>query len=190
MDFEWTPYVTWAVAIVAALLLLVLLAACWASTLAGLPGNWIMLVACIAFDWCLPSNWQIRITWPFIGGLACLAVLGEVVEFFAGAAGVRRQGGSLLSAGLALLGSMIGGIAGAMIGLPVPVVGSVIAVLLFASLGALVGAAAGEDWHGRELRDSLSVGYAAFWGRLLGSLAKTMVGGLMVAVVCAALILP
>ncbi len=190
MNIDWTPYLSWTLAVTAVALLLVFVVACWAATLAGLPGNWGILVACLAFDACLPLDWRIRIAWPLLVGLAGLAVLGELLEFFAGAAGVRSQGGTRLSALLALVGSVIGGLAGAILGLPVPVVGSVLAVLLFASLGALVGAAAGEDWHGRELGDSLRVGYAAFWGRLLGSLAKTLVGGLMVAVVFAGLLLP
>ncbi len=171
------------VLLVAAFLMIVI--SCWAMTLFGLPGNWFIPVAAIAFDFALRDGWRLEIQWPLIIVLLLLATVGEGLEFLAGAVGVRRQGGSKLSAVLALIGSALGGVAGAVVGLPIPIVGPVLGVLLFASLGALVGAALGEDWHGEELDKSLSVGVAAFWGRLWGSLAKTLVGGIMVAVVVA-----
>ena len=154
----------------------------WGLTLFGLPGNWLILVAAIGFDFLIESPSRMEITMPLIVGLGVLAVVGELIEFLAGSLGVAKKGGSRLSAILAFIGSAIGGIAGAVVGIPIPIVGSVIGVILFASIGALVGALIGEDIQGRDFRESFGVGMAAFWGRLLGSVAKTMVGGVMAAV--------
>ena len=39
-----------------------------------------------------------------------------------------------------------------------------VAVLLLASLGGLLGAMLGESWKGRDLEASWRIGIAAFWG--------------------------
>ncbi len=101
---------------------------------------------------------------------------------------MSKAGGSRRSAALALVGSLIGGISGLAIGVPVPVIGSLVAAVLFAALGALAGAMIGESWKGRDLDQSLRVGKAAFWGRVLGTLAKALIGAVMVVVALAALI--
>lgn len=172
-----------------AALLTVAVAAGWLMTLVGMPGNW-LIVACTACYAALgPAETRLAIGWPVVGILAGLALLGELIEIVAGALGVAKAGGSRRSAVLALLGSMIGGIAGLFVGLPVPIVGSLLAAVVFAGAGALVGAAIGESWKGRDLDRSLEVGVAAFWGRLLGTLAKTLVASVMAGVVLAALLL-
>jgi uncharacterized protein YqgC (DUF456 family) len=63
-----------------------------------------------------------------------------------------------------------------------------LAALLFGGLGALAGAMIGETWAGRNLEDSLRVGHGAFWGRLLGTLGKILLGSVMIAVVTAAIV--
>ncbi len=68
-------------------------------------------------------------------------------------------------------------------------IGSIVAAVLFAGLGAMVGALIGESWKGRGLGESWQVGKAAFWGRLLGTLAKVVVGSVMVVVAVVALVL-
>ncbi len=78
---------------------------------------------------------------------------------------------------------------GIFVGVPVPVVGSIIAAVLFAGLGALIGAVIGERWKGRNFDDSLTIGWAAFFGRLLGTLGKVLIGSTMVAIIVAALAL-
>ena len=81
------------------------------------------------------------------------------------------------------MGSLLGGIAGIFI--PVPVVGSIVC----AGLGALVGAVIGEQWKGRDLDQSLSIGHAAFWGRLIGTLGKVLVGCVMIVLILVGLII-
>ena len=102
---------------------------------------------------------------------------------------MTRAGGSRRAAVLSLAGSIAGGILGILIGLPVPLVGSVVAAVLCAGLGAMAGAIAGELWLGQDPDASWQIGKAAFWGRLFGTLGKLLVGGVMVAVVLAALVL-
>jgi uncharacterized protein len=61
--------------------------------------------------------------------------------------------------------------------------------VLFAGLGAMAGAMLGEVWAGRKLDASWKIGTAAFRGRLMGTLGKMLIGGLIVAMVVAALVL-
>ncbi len=77
---------------------------------------------------------------------------------------------------------MIGSLIGAAIGFPVPIIGPLIGVLLGGGAGAAAGALLGERWKGREFDDSLPVGAAAFWGRILGTVAKSAVGMGMIVV--------
>lgn len=176
-------------AFLGAALLCLAIAAGWLMTLVGMPGNWLIVAATALYAWLGPVDTRLAIGWPAVGMLVGLALLGEVVELASGAAGVAKAGGSRRSAVLALLGSMVGGVVGLFVGLPVPVVGSLLAAVVFAGAGALLGAALGENWKGRDLDSSLRVGLAAFWGRVLGTLAKTLVASVMAGVVLAALIL-
>lgn len=154
-------------------------------TLFGMPGNWISVAAALLYEWLVPAESDLRLGWGFLAAILVLAAVGEVLEFVAGAMGVTRQGGSRRSAVLAVVGSLAGGIAGAILGLPVPVIGSVVAVVLFSGIGALAGAFWGEYmWMGRDADASVRVGIAAFWARLLGTFAKSLMsGGILIAAV-------
>jgi uncharacterized protein len=168
-----------------ALLLIAVLLAGWALTLLSLPGNWLMVAATAVYAWFAPAV----IGWKVVAAILVLAALGEVVELLSGAAGTARAGGSRRGAALALAGSVAGAIVGLLVGLPIPLAGSLVAALLFAGLGAMAGAMLGEVWAGRDLAASWRIGAAAFRGRLLGAAAKMLVGGLIVAIVIAALVL-
>jgi len=172
-----------------ALLLCCALAVGWLLTLLGLPGNWLIVAAAAIYSLVVPADSSLAISGWAVLILAGLALCGELAELAAAALGVSKAGGSRRSALLALVGSVIGGIVGMFVGLPVPVVGSLIAVLLFAGLGAMAGAMLGESWKGRGLDQSVQVGKAAFWGRMLGTLAKTLIGSIMAGVTVAALLL-
>ena len=172
-----------------ALLLIVVLLASWALTLVSLPGNWLMVTATALYAYLMPAKSPVAIGWKTVVAILVLAALGEVVELLAGAAGAARAGGTRRGAALALVGSIVGAVVGLFVGLPIPLAGSVIAALLFAGLGAMAGAMLGEVWAGRNLGASWPVGTAAFRGRLLGTLGKMLIGGLIVAVIIAALVL-
>ncbi len=168
------------------LLLILVLLAGWCMTMLSMPGNWVMVGAVALFAWLAPSE-GLDISWQIVAVLAVLAVLAELLELAASALGAKRAGGSRRGAMLAIVGSMVGAIVGAMVGLPIPIVGSLVAAILFAGLGALVGAMLGETWKGRTLAESWQVGQSAFWGRLLGALAKTGIATaiLVIAVIAA-----
>ncbi len=175
----------WAVLLVCVALLL------WALNLINLPGNWLVMGAAGLYAYLTPAGGRADVGWPVVIALLVLAVVGEVIEFAAGAAGAARVGGSRRSAVLALRGSRVGGVAGIFVGaaIPIPLIGSLIGALLLGGLGALLGAVAGERWKGRPLDASLRVGQAAFWGRLAGTLGKIVVGAAMIAVLLAGLVL-
>lgn len=165
-----------------ALLLILVLLIAWGLTLLGGPGNWLMVAAAALYAWFLPGDGTLTIGWGVVIAFLVLATLGEILEFIAGALGATKGGGSKRSAALAMIGSMVGAVAGMFVGVPIPLLGPVIGAFLFAGLGAFAGAVLGEQWKGRSLDQSLDVGSAAFWGRILGTLAKTLLASVMVAI--------
>jgi len=170
-----------------ALVLIVVLFLCWAINLFGLPGNWAMIAAAAIYWYFMPPDGRVSFHGGVLVAIIALALLGEIVEFVAGAAGATKAGGSKRGAALALVGSMVGGLMGVFVGAPIPMIGQIAAALLFASLGAMAGAMLGEYWKGRTAEEGLKVGQAAFWGRLLGTLGKLACGAVMLVVVIVAL---
>jgi uncharacterized protein YqgC (DUF456 family) len=169
-------------------LLILVLVVGWCMTMLSMPGNWVMVAAAGLFAWWSPPSGP-NIGWPVFFLLLGLAVVAELLELAASALGASRAGGSRRGAVLAIFGSMIGALAGAMIGLPIPVVGSLVAAIVFAGVGAMAGAMLGETWKGRTLAETWKVGQAAFWGRLLGALAKTGIASAMFVIALVAAIL-
>ena len=165
------------VTLIVIILLLILLICGWLATLIGMPGNWLMLAAISAFTyWVVPEHGAGA--WSYTLSAAILALIGEVVEFCASAAGLAK-GGSKRGAALAMIGALIGSLVGAALGLPVPLIGSVIGIVLCSALGAMVGAVLGEVWKGKNLGLSVAIGRAAFWGRLIGTGAKLICGSII-----------
>jgi len=176
--------VVWAVLLIVAVILF------WMFNLVGLPGNWLILAASVAYSTFVDQNLTVAIGWVVVAMLFGLVILGEITEFVAGAYGAARAGGSRRGAVLALIGSLVGAVVGMVVSLPIPipVVAPVLGALLLASVGALAGAMLGEQWAGKDLDQSWQVGQSAFWGRLLGTVGKMMVGCVMVALIAAALV--
>jgi uncharacterized protein YqgC (DUF456 family) len=173
--------------VVWAMLLFAVLVFAWMLNLFGLPGNWINVLAAGLYAYLMSGDERVDVGWPVIIVAFLLACLGELIEFAASAAGVAKTGGTKRGAVLAILGSFAGGVVGAFVGLPIPVIGSILAIVIFASLGAMGGAMLGERWAGRDFDVSVEVGHAAFWGRLLGTVGKIIVGVMIVLIVTAAL---
>ncbi|MFV1968299.1 MAG: DUF456 family protein [Pirellulaceae bacterium] len=171
-----------------AVLLILAAIAMWSLNFIGLPGNWLVLASAASYAYLIPDETRTGISWWTVGGLLGLALLGEIIEFAAGALGAIQAGASRRGAAMALGGSLVGGVFGLFVALPIPVVGPVVGALLFASLGALGGAVLGEQWKGKDLDESIRIGHAAFWGRLFGTLGKALVGALMIALLLVALI--
>lgn len=166
-------------------LLFVTLVAGWCLTMLSMPGNWLIVAAAALFAWLAPAE-SFDISWQIVALLLVLAVVAELLEFAASALGATKAGGSRRGAVLAIGGSVAGALIGAGVGLPIPFVGSLLGAVLFAGVGALAGAMLGETWKGRTLAESWKVGQSAFWGRLLGALAKTGIATAMVVITAVA----
>lgn len=173
-----------------AVVLVVSVLAVWSLNLVGLPGNWLIVLAALIYASFVPSEATVDVGWAALVGLLVLAALGELIEFLASAMGATQAGASRRGTALAMVGSLVGAFAGVFFGgiIPIPIVGPLIGALLFASLGALVGAVLGEQWKGRDLDASLRVGHAAFWGRLVGTVGKIVLGVYMIGLVVIAVV--
>ncbi|KAA3619815.1 MAG: DUF456 domain-containing protein [Calditrichaeota bacterium] len=102
-----------------------------------------------------------------------IAAIGEVVEFFFGAASTKKFGGSKN----AMWGAVIGGFGGAIIGSGVvPIIGT----LVGAFAGAFLGAALMEYGTKRDVHLAFKVGFGAFLGALGGRFTKLILALVMV----------
>lgn len=163
-----------------AFILLVSNCLAWASNFFSLPGNWLMLMFAIVYKMVVPAEAVPRLSWTVVALCALLAILGEVWEFMAGAAGAARQGGSPRGAVMAIVGSLAGSIGGALVGVPVPVVGPMIGALVGGAVGAFAGAYIGE--HRKPHLERMSISKGALLGRLFGTAGKLGFGLLMLVI--------
>ena len=137
----------------------------------GLPGTWLILITSAIYSWLTGFS---VITYQMLLGLLLLAVAAEVLEFWSGLWGARRYGGSKK----AMLGTLIGGLAGAIILTP----------MLF-GFGAVVGAFFGAFAGGfvvtyleqRKMNEAMRVGWGGLLGRVFamvfkGAAVVTMIG--------------
>jgi len=139
----------------------------------GLPGNFIVLGAAVAYAFGTHFS---SLGWGFLVLLAGLAILGEVLEFLFGTFTSVRYGGSRWSA----VGSFVGGVAGAVVGTGViPVVGTVIG----AFLGSFTLAFLFELIHRNRQDIAARAGLGALVGKILGLSTKTSLGLVMVVLV-------
>jgi uncharacterized protein len=134
--------------------------------LLSLPGLWLMAAA--AGLYALVTRGQYL--WPWgITVILGLCVVGELLEFIAGAGGAKKAGGSKRS----MLFGTVGGIAGGLLlSIPVPVIGTIAGVCL----GAFAGATLAQLTVAKDARHSALVGIGAAKGTLLGILLKLSIG--------------
>ena len=138
----------------------------------GLPANWFILGLTVLWQWLLPVAH--RPGWLFWLALILLAVIGEALELALQVVKAKKYGSS--SSGTFM--GMIGAIAGAIFLAP-----------LFWGLGAFLGALAGawvgcflmELLKGRSGTEALHSAFGTFMGRFLGTVCKTGVGAVMIA---------
>ena len=164
--------------------LLVVTNALWLlCVLLALPGNWMMVAATALLAW---GYWQAGMfsVWT-LAAIVALAVVGEVVEFVASAAWVRRAGGSRWGCLGALVGSLVGAVYGTWL-IPLPVAGT----LIGACLGSCLGAWLGELASGRSAARAARLGLAGGAGRLIGTLGKFAIGMVIWLVVAVAAFWP
>lgn len=153
------------------LLYLLLLAAMLAGlfiTLLNFPGLWVMFLAAGIYLW---ATGGLFLGYRSLIAIGVIALVAEVVEFFAATAGAKRAGAGRGG----LLGAVIGAIVGAIFftGLiPIPIVAQIVGVCV----GTFLGAALGELLAGKKVGGSLWVGVGAAKGRFLGTMAKLSFG--------------
>jgi uncharacterized protein len=167
----------------AAFILVLLCCAAWLTTLLALPGNWFVVGLAAIFAWWFPAEAGRGITWQTVGIAAALAVVGEIIEFTAGAAGAAKHGASRRAVVLSLVGAMLGSLAGFFVGIPIPILGPLIVAVLGGAAGAFAGAYLGETWKGRTESEKIAAGHGAFMGRIWGTLGKLAIGAVMVALI-------
>ena len=151
-----------------------------------LPGTWLIGLATGAAAW---WGWSADPTMRWIGwwtlaALLVLAIVGEIVEAAAGAAGSRVAGGTRRGAVLAIVGGVAGAIAGTPL-IPIPIVGT----LIGASLGAGAGSVLGDLWAKQPVAQSFKAGGGAAVGKFTGAVIKLGIAAVMWAWVAVAAVI-
>jgi uncharacterized protein YqgC (DUF456 family) len=150
------------------LVLLLIINAFWLGLgFFSLPGNWLMIIMTILF-----ALWQKDVfsIYTLITAIV-LALVGEILEFFAGAAGAKVTGGGKKTMAAAIIGAVIGAVLGTFL-IPILIFGT----LLGSALGAAIAALIAERKAGKEMKQSLKVATGAGIGRFAGLGAKIIVG--------------
>lgn len=145
----------------------------------GLPGTFIIVVTAAVYAW---ATGFAAVSLSTLAWLVGLAVVAEVLEFFAAASG--RAPGTKPSRRVqisAIAGSIVGGILGAPILLG-------LGALFGALAGAFAGAALAVSSEGGTIADARAHGFAALRGRLLGFVLKASIAVAMVILIAVAVI--
>lgn len=132
----------------------------------GLPGNWVIIaiLAAAAFAGEVgPATLLVALVVAFIA---------EAIEFFIVKRFNLRYGGS----NRAFWGALGGGMLGALIGLPVPILGSIVAGIV----GSFVGATLVTFAEARTVSTATRVGWGVALGRMWAAAAKTAAGFVIV----------
>ncbi|MFT5425037.1 MAG: hypothetical protein ACI89L_002844 [Phycisphaerales bacterium] len=151
-------------------------------TLLTLPGTWIAVLAALLVKWWQPE----LLGWWAIGIAAGLAVVGELIEFGAGAVGSKAAGGSKSGAWGALVGGLIGSVLGTVF-IPIPIVGTILGAVLGAGLGAVT---TERGVAQRTWKESVKSGSGAAAGRAFSVIAKGAVAAVIAVVLTLAVLIP
>ena len=85
----------------------------WTTNFFTLPGNWFVIGLAALFVEVMESGDAAQgLNWHAVALLAVIAAGGEALEFFAGAAGAAKKGGSRRAVALAIVGTIAGSITG------------------------------------------------------------------------------
>ena len=165
-----------------ALIFLLSLIICLVINVSGAPGNWAMSLLALFYYWSMPSNSTYAFGIIVVLLVIILSIFGEIFEFFTSAISTKKAGGGQRGMWFSIIGSFIGSLVGMIVGVPIPIIGSLIAALLFSGVGALLGAYYGELVEGRNSQEAWKVGVSSFIGRIMGSLFKIICG--CIALIC------
>ena len=151
-------------------------AGCALSTLLGLPGIWLMIALAGVIDVLdvMIFDQEISFGWISLVIALLLAIVGEILEFIAGAAGAKAGGANRRGIVGALIGGFLGGIVGTFV-IPIPLIGTFAGAAIGAGLGAFVGEISKP---GATLTGSLKPAGGAAAGRVAGTLSKTIIAAI------------
>lgn len=147
---------------VAAVLLVLLMVGALFLIPLGLPGIWIMILVLVGM------TVLGEVAWITLGALVLLALVAEGVEWATVAWMGKRYGGS----SRAFWGAIAGGLLGVVIGMPIPIVGPLLAGIA----GTFLGAAAVTLHETRSLETASRVGWGTALGRTIAVGVKTAAG--------------
>jgi len=154
------------------LVILILFNACWLMLVPFmLPGNWLMVIGTCLFAW-----WrdEALFSWPLLIAITVLALIGELIEFFAGAGGAKKAGSGWLGALAAIGGAVLGAIIATPL-IPIPIIGTILGACFGAGLATWIV----ERITGKEQDASVRSGVGAGTGVLVGTVSKFAVGCLI-----------
>jgi len=155
------------------LLLLGMTPLCVLLAIFNLPGLWLMAAFAAAYDWL--TGWDHLLQTKILIGLLVMAAVAELVDFFAASAGARKAGGGAYG----MIGAIVGGLVGGfLLSVLLPPIGTVLGICI----GCFVGTLSGELLGGKPIGKSAKIGVAAVKGRLVGIVAKVVIGITMIVV--------
>lgn len=131
-------------------------------TLVGLPGNIVLFLAVLGYAF---YDGFAHVGAGAVGIVAACLIIGEIFETFMGAAWAKREKASGLAVGAALVGAVVGGLAGTWI---FPIVGSLAGVFL----GGLAAGYAAELNVSGDKRRAWRVAKSVCKGQALGMAIK------------------
>lgn len=165
----------WILYIVATVFALVGLG-CIVLVIFQLPGAWIMLAIAIVIEVFDKHYLTVEANespetfgWMWLGIAAGLLLIGEIIEFIASIVGAKKGGASKRG----MVGSLIGGIAGAFIlqvFIPIPIFGALVGAIIGTFIGAVVGEMTGEQ--PKKASESIKPAIGAAIGRSIAAISK------------------
>ena len=166
MDWSWIQFVV-------AFVFLVLGAVCVVLVVIQLPGTWLLLALAAVIEYCdrwyLPEESSQTFGWWVLGSVLLVAVIGEIIEFFAGVGGAKKGGASARG----MWGALIGGVAGIFLFTPlfffVPLFGTFFGAIVGTFVGAIIGELTAEQ---TGIKDTMKPAAWATIGRVVGTTSK------------------
>lgn len=143
-------------------------------TMIGLPGNFLILLTALGYGY-----WEgfSHFNTTFLSVLFAAFIVGETVEFVAGALGAKREKASGWTITAAVLGAIVGGAVGTSI---VPLIGS----FLGAMAGAFAASYGVEYGKTKDAAKAIRVAQSVMVGQIVGMIAKFAVGiGMVVGII-------
>jgi uncharacterized protein YqgC (DUF456 family) len=131
-------------------------------TMLNLPGNLLIFFTALGYSF---FDGSIYLSYQYLIILFGMYILGEVVEFFAGAWGAQQGKASKKATAAAFIGAMAGGVLGTIL---LPVVGSILGMLA----GAFLFSYAAEYTETRNPDKAKKVGISVAKGQLIGFVFK------------------